>query len=402
MRVPFTVLGFSLLAPALAFAQEPPPPPPPPPPAVVEAPVMPPAPPPAAVVVAAPAPAPAPAAAAPGWKDLLTVEGLVDSYYMLSLTHPDGGGIGSPPAARNFDVVANSFSLAYAKLGIGMSAGPAAFRIDLGYGQVGALINAASAAGSAGMGGPLYTSAFIVQQAYASLTPVENLTIDFGKFVTNAGSEVIESNKNWLYSRSLLFYTIPLLHTGVRAGYKTGPVLVQLSLVNGINNDPDNAAVNAFGKTIGATVNYTDGPATAIINYYGGKEAPGAEWKHTVDFVGGFTVNDAVALNLNVDYIKVADANTFGLALMGKFALTDMLYFSARGEYVKDKNLSFAYGTPPTSLDGSLYEGTAMLGIMVGKNLEVRPEVRADFSDKEFFSGKKNQVTGTLAVLAFL
>lgn len=369
---------------------------------------MPAAPPPVAVVAPAPAPAPAaPAAAAPSWKDLLTVEGLVDSYYMLSLTHPDGGGIGSAPAARQFDTVANSFTLAYAKLGIGMSAGPAAFRIDLGYGQVGAIINGASAGASAGMGGALYTSAFIVQQAYASLTPVENFTIDFGKFVTNAGSEVIESNKNWLYSRSLLFYSIPLLHTGVRAGYKTGPVLVQLSLVNGINNDPDTAKVDQFGKTFGATVNYTDGPATAIVNYYGGYETPGAELKSTVDVVAGYTVSDTVALNLNVDYIKLGDANTFGVALMGKFALTDMLYLAARGEYVKDKNLTFAIpgaaGAAPLTFDGSVYEGTAMLGIMVGKNLEVRPELRADFSDKDtIFNGKKNQVTGTLAVLAFL
>ena len=31
------------------------------------------------------------------------------------------------------------------------------------------------------------------------------LTLDFGKFYTTAGAEVIEANKNWLYSRSILF-----------------------------------------------------------------------------------------------------------------------------------------------------------------------------------------------------
>jgi hypothetical protein len=397
----------------MAFAQEPvpPPPPPPPPPPAAEVAPMPPPPAVAAPVVAAPAPAPAAAAATPTWKDLLTVEGLVDSYYMISLTHPDGGGIGSSPALRQFDTISNSFSLAYAKLGIGMSAGPAAFRIDLGYGHVGAIINNASmGAGPAPVMGSdvgdnvrLYDSAFIVQQAYASLTPVENLTFDFGKFVTNAGSEVIEANKNWLYSRSLLFYTIPLLHTGVRAGYKAGPVLYQLSLVNGINNDPDTAAVDAFGKTIGATVNYTDGPVTAIVNYYGGHEAPGAKWKHTVDVVGGFTVNDKVALNLNVDYIKLDEQHTVGAAVMGKFVLTDALYLSARGEFVQDKR-GLSFGTIMGEETVSYYEGTAMLGILVGKNLEVRPELRADFSDKDAFGlgTKKNQVTGTLAVLAFL
>jgi hypothetical protein len=100
----------------MAFAQEPvpPPPPPPPPPPAAEVAPMPPPPAVAAPVVAAPAPAPAAAAATPTWKDLLTVEGLVDSYYMISLTHPDGGGIGSSPALRQFDTISNSFSLAYA------------------------------------------------------------------------------------------------------------------------------------------------------------------------------------------------------------------------------------------------------------------------------------------------
>jgi len=411
MRVPFTALCFSLLAPAVAFAQDPPPPPPPP--AVVEpapapAPVAPTPPAVAAVVEAAPVAAPA-APAAPTWKDSLTIEGLVDSYYMLSLTHPDGGGIGSSPTSvRNFDVSSNSFTLAYAKLGIGMSAGPAAFRLDLGYGQVGSIINGSSALLSGGAMAPgvasLYGSAFIAQQAYASLTPVTNLTIDFGKFVTNAGSEVIEANKNWLYSRSLLFFTIPLVHTGLRVGYKVNALLLQASLVNGINNDPDTATVKQLGKTVGLTANYTDGPVTAIVNYYGGYELPSTPWKSTLDIVGGFTVNDKVALNLNVDYIKVGDANTFGVAVMGKFGLTDMLYLAARGEFLKDKNLTFVTtAATPGPFDGSVYEGTAMLGIMIGKNLEVRPEVRADFSDKDtLFNGKKNQVTGTLAVLAFI
>ena len=37
--------------------------------------------------------------------------------------------------------------------------------------------------------------------------------MDFGKFVTSAGAEVIEAKDNWNYSRSLLFVNaIPYLH----------------------------------------------------------------------------------------------------------------------------------------------------------------------------------------------
>ena len=48
----------------------------------------------------------------------------------------------------------------------------------------------------------------------------KGLQIDFGKFVTPAGAEVIETNQNWNYSRSLLFYdAIPYYHFGARAKY---------------------------------------------------------------------------------------------------------------------------------------------------------------------------------------
>ena len=59
-----------------------------------------------------------------------------------------------------------------------------------------------------------------VEQAFATVSPLPNLTIDMGKFDTTAGAEVIQANKNWLYSRSYLFNAIPLLHTGLRIGYK--------------------------------------------------------------------------------------------------------------------------------------------------------------------------------------
>jgi len=55
-----------------------------------------------------------------------------------------------------------------------------------------------------------------VQQAFATVKATKWLTVDAGRFVTTASAEVIESNKNWLYSRSMLFYGVPLLHTGLR------------------------------------------------------------------------------------------------------------------------------------------------------------------------------------------
>ena len=144
MRLSACVLAVAVLSPFAARAQTPPagaPPAAPPPEA---------APPPAAVVVTPPPPPAAAPAAAPAktWKDLITVEGLVDTYYQwnftgsTSLTSPAG----APIVVRSFDVNSNTFTLNYAKVGIGVNADPVGLRLDLGYGATGAIINAALSA----------------------------------------------------------------------------------------------------------------------------------------------------------------------------------------------------------------------------------------------------------------
>jgi hypothetical protein len=393
------------------FAQAPAETPAPPvnaPPVLADAPPAAPAAPPAApaAVAAAPAPAAAPAApAAPLWYSILRFEALVDSYYQYNFT----GSTTDPNATlpvRNFDVTSNSFSLNFAKVAAQLDVSPITLRIDLAYGHTAAIINASGRAqsGLTGMGGAgasLYGSAFMVEQAYSSLA-LGPVSIDFGKFVTTAGAEVNEANKNWLYSRSLLFYTIPILHTGARANYKVNDMVsVQASVVNGINNDPDN---NGW-KTVGLSATVTPVSTTSVIvTDYFGKEGPqGAmegDVKNTLDVVISQTLSDKLSLNLNVDYIKQGSAYTFGGALMGHYVLSDALNFSARGEYVKDKLLSFS-----TTADSYYYEGTVSAAAPFAGHLEVRAEVRADFcksGDKIFVGGKDDQVTGTVAFISYL
>src|SRR6266446_6056189 len=60
------------------------------------------------------------------------------------------------------------------------------------------------------------------------------LNIIAGKYVTNAGAEVIKSDGDVNYSRSILFgYAIPFTHTGIRAAYKASDTLTLLGGVNG-------------------------------------------------------------------------------------------------------------------------------------------------------------------------
>jgi hypothetical protein len=385
MRLSACVLAVAVLSPFAARAQTPaeaPPPPPAPPPAA------PMAPPPAAPADAAPAPA---AAAPPAktWKDLLTVEGLVDTYYLYNFT---GSNSLVPPGGRQFDLNSNTFTLNYAKVGLGVAADPVGLRIDLGYGATGQIINGAIATDSANM----TPEAFLIQQAYATVSPVAGLTLDFGKFVTTAGAEVIESNKNWMYSRSLLFFSIPLVHTGVRATYQASKELIlQASVINGWNGTGIPADVTK-DKTFGVSINYTvPGVGTNIIatGYFGKGEGGSTDTRILGDLVIAHTIGN-LGLNLNVDYINDKAStlydNFIGLAPMVHYVISDHLTFSVRGEFVKNGTLK-------------LYEGTANIGVPFGGRFEARLELRDDYSSVPAFDivREKNQFTGTVAFLAW-
>jgi hypothetical protein len=406
MRSKLTVTAFTLAVPlaiaAQSNAQEAPAPAEAPPSAAgPEKPATPPAAPEAAPpAVAAVAPPVAPAAPAPvafGW------EALVDAYYLYNFT---GDPKTEGPLGRQFDTNANSFTLNYAKLGVHADTDLVSFRMDIGGGHTAALINSASGAASGGAATPpsaeagaLYANAFLVQQAFATVKPSPYLTIDAGKFVTSASAEVIESNKNWLYSRSLLFYGVPLLHTGLRVNVLPTPELtVSLQVVNGWNNDPD---INS-DKTFGGNVTYVpaDQGLTASVTTYIGKEG-GADGSDARMLFDGVLLKDIgnLSVGLNLDYMKIASTNWFGASAMGRFIVNEAFTVAARVEYLKNKNLYLAAD------ESSIYEFTGMGAWTVGKHYELRAEVRADMSNHELFdkggTARKNQVTGLLAALAY-
>jgi hypothetical protein len=383
MLAPFTALAEEASAPAAAAPTD----------APAAAPVVTTTP-----AVAEPAPAaPAASADAPakGWKDLLVIEGLLDSYYQYNFT---GANSLTPPAGRNFDVNSNTFTLNYAKIGLGLSAEKAGFRLDMGYGSTGALINAAVPPGAMATG-PTAATAFIVQQAYATLTPIEGLSIDFGKFVTTAGAEVIEANKNWLYSRSILFFNIPLVHNGLRVGYKINDMIsLQGSVVNGWNGQGLDTDINAE-KTFGFNASITLPMGLAILpTIYVGQETAAAanSTRFLFDLVAAYSVG-ALGLNFNFDYLQDTNAGIdpfLGFALMGHYALSDAMNVTARGEYAQQKS---------GGVTTKVWEATIGMAFPFSGHYEIRPELRWDGSDTALFNGltDKNQVTGLVAALAY-
>jgi hypothetical protein len=397
------MLAIAVVTPLRAFAQTPPPAPeaaPAAPPAEAAPPPAPMPPPPPAVVVEVPPAVPAAAPAAAGPK--LTWGGLVDTYYMYYFNPPSGSNSLTAPTSavvgRAFDTNSNSMTIALSKVSLNASMDPVTFQLDVGYGTTATIVNGAPMPGT-------QSPSFFVEQAYGSVALPGNFSLDFGKFVTTAGAEVIEANKNWLYSRSLLFNIIPFVHVGARANLKVSDQLtLQASVVNnwGGVGEPDN---NAW-KTAGVSATVTISPlVTVIATGYFGKEAtqpaagstPG-DLTILADVVGAFTLSDKLGLNVNFDYIKAPPATAssddyqMGVSAMGRFVASDHLTLAARGEYLKSKF---------SGISVAQEEVTVGVALPVGKNFELRPEVRADLSGDPIFAGEKSMVTGTVAALTY-
>ena len=219
-----------------------------------------------------PAPPPTPEATpAPSPEPKVVVGGWVDTYYGYNFNETD-------PMLRSFDVQHNAFSLSAAE--VNLTKVPTAesrvgFRTDLWFGKAADLTASFEPEAD---GQEIYKH---VQQAYVSVL-TGKVQWDAGKFVTPIGTEVIESQDNWNYTRSILFgYAIPFYHLGVRA---TVPVTDKLSLsgylVNGWNN-----AVEIDGRktfAVGATLKPT-ASVTWVANYMLGKEAEDLDTRHLFD-----------------------------------------------------------------------------------------------------------------------
>jgi hypothetical protein len=335
--------------------------------------------------------APAAVAPAPKWYDTFEIHGLVDTYWS------GNGAIAQtvPNALRGFEAN-NGFQLSYAKLTAQMSPEPAGFRIDLGAGQTAAVLN-----NSVGLGTSIGT--FTVQQAFASVKLPADIVLDAGRFVTAAGAEVIEAKDNLLYSRSILFYSaIPFTHMGARVTIPIKPVeglSIMAGLVNGWDNPPFTVGSTKSGLL---SVVYAGPSSTtlALNVIYGRLNAASTDNRFLADAVLARAFGD-LTVSLNGDFgtqsVGGDQQNYYGAALACRYALFgDKLRVAARVEYFGDPD-GLSLGVP----DASYYEGTLNLGFPVGNNAEIRLEAREDLSTEEVLNGKKSQLVGTVAALAW-
>jgi len=321
---------------------------------------------------AAPPPAPPPWSAGP-----IDFSGLVDGYYTFNFNHPASGLNG--PGPLNFDAKANQFSLNMAKLTMSHTADPVGFQVDLGFGRAFDVINESAFSSS----GPGVKN---IEQAFISYKPSKdkNFQFDFGKFVTSAGAEVIESHLNYNYSRSDLFaLAIPYYHFGLRMTGTKGHFTGGVQVVNGWNNVEDNNS----GKTLGFIGNLTGSKASWMNNFYTGPELNGTNkgWRNLYDTTLLLTPSSKFNAYFNFDYgnqkspVSGGSSTTwYGIGGAAKFQMTDKVALTPRLEWYNDNDGFSGFGA-------ELKEFTLTYEYKWAQGLLTRLEYRHDWADKNVF-----------------
>ena len=348
---------------------------------------------------AAPAAGGAAAPAAPTLASLmgpLSVTGFVDGYYSYNFNHPHNSTtcssgtsfVGASPSCsglRAFDSPTNQLSLNMVELILAKP--PDATNNRLGYNVTFGFGNAMNVVNNTEAGG-LGFAQYLKEAFLSYLVPVgKGLQVDFGKFVTPAGAEVIETKDNWNYSRSLLFfYAIPFYHFGFRAKYTfSDKANVTGYVVNGWNNIIDNNT----GKTYGASLALNPNKKWGVVEtYFAGPETTNNnnDWRQLTDTVVTFNPTGKLSLMANYDYGR-GDREAglsrpvwwSGAAGYVRYAFNDKYAVAARYENYDDHD-GFTTGTG-AGKGQIINEGTFTFERTIASHLITRWEYRRDMSN---------------------
>ena len=342
--------------------------------------------------------------------------GFVDAYYGFNSNHPFNNDSG----LRFFDEKTNAFSLNMAELIVDhapdatSSESRFGYHVAAGYGQAARIVNGSDIAGDG--------SNFYIKEAYGSyLAPIgKGLKIDVGKFVTQMGDEVIETNANWNYSRSILFYyAIPYFHFGARATYVLNSKWQVIGLlVNGWNNSfidrtsgvGQSAGLTYHGEVIwtpnskwSVTTMYMAGP---VIDAYNLNAADNTytinDWKQLSDTIVTYTPNAKWAFAIDGDYgfgprsyacegtcTASPAVKWWGPAGYAKYTFNPKSNFAVRYEYYDDPQGYTGLLVNPlngSSLGGGhAQEVTGTYSYNLTSGLLVRAEYRHDFASQPIF-----------------
>jgi hypothetical protein len=327
----------------------------------------------------------------PGFAAGTTLNFLLDGYYEYNFNHPAG----RVSLLRPFDPTSNNFTVNQGAVVIERAPDSTqgrrfGLRLDLMFGQATESLSGNPA------NEPRTAPYRNVYQAYGTYVfPVgKGLNVDFGRFASPLGFESTFAKDQINYTRSLLFAALPFYHTGVRAAYKIDDsTTVTWMLVNGINQTEDFNGFKsthfmvskAFSKTLSWTAGYYVGRESRDANP-AGPAAPRLDGRtHIADTYLTWSATSKLSLAGEGDYIvSRTQANSPPVHLAGgaayaKYQVLSAFYLAGRYEYVSDR------GGFLGELPQALKEGTITASYQPADGVQIRWELRRDFSNRPFF-----------------
>ncbi|MBI5534384.1 MAG: porin [Deltaproteobacteria bacterium] len=213
------------------------------------------------------------------------------------------------------------------------------------------------------------------------------LLLEAGLMLSPIGPEGVAVHEQWNWSRSNLFYALPMQQTGVRATYPVSTNLsVQASVFNGWYGVRDNNG----DKSVGAALVYRlPQRLTTSLRYLGGVErdakAPeGRPWRHLVDAYILLWPSQRVALLLQGDagfeMTRFGLSSWVGGALYARVQPARRLYLSIRADGYRQLVAHNSAGAADPMLFAAqgVVSGTATVDVRPQDHLSVRLEYRHD------------------------
>lgn len=271
------------------------------------------------------------------------------------------------------------------------------------------------------------TSEFYVHQAYVQyLAPITENGTHFkaGKIATLIGAEVMDTTGNFNITRGALYSVMqPIDHIGITAANQWGDsgFFTTVGVLNGnFLNDPDNNATKSVTGQVG-WAGETTSISTQII-WGGDITNQNGHGSGIWDVVATWDPSENLSTWVNFDYgwntrsykdtfcdtddgecRSNQNASGWGVAAAGRYAVTERLGVSLRGEFLKDNNSFFGYVTVPQGNQAGddnksvrMWTLTGTVDYALTSNLMVRGEVRYDNITKfnadnnEFFDQGKD------------
>ncbi len=324
----------------------------------------------------------------------IEVHGFASSSYSHNFANPTGT---RQNALRVYDFDANSFKFDTAELVLKKDAteiGDVGFRTDVTYGFSGP---SANKVGGPNVGGTAVSNDdFDLQIGYVQYNaPIgKGLLIDFGKFGTNIGSEVMDGYDgfNYTFSRSFLFFLGPFTHNGIRVQYQLTDTVGLLGI---LSNGHDTTTDVNDAKGIGGQISWAVcDSAVVYLNYFGTAEPQTGDPSNSDDFRNYFdtvievslskklllNLNAVVGVERNATGPNTGQNNWWGFSGIVRYDVNDWFSLNYRGQIFHDQD-----GARSGTIQ-KLWAMSLTPEIRINNNMVVRAEYRHDESDSPTFA----------------